>query len=140
VQSGGALIRSYTRGGRLEWQTTLPDFRYTQYIKSGNGVAMLFPEDGAGRAMPLGRDRLLVQVARVDYQKAPRTTRAPGSGVDPPVISRTTYVLDAATGRILTRSTDAPPLDIRRDGISFEVSKEPYPTVRRRKVTPVARP
>jgi hypothetical protein len=140
VQGGGAKVRSYARGGQLAWETVLPDFRYTQYVKQGNAVAMHFPEDGAGRAMLLGRDRLLLQVARVDYKKAPRTNRAPGSFVDPPVVSRTTYVLDAASGRILSRSTDAPLFDLRRDGVALVVSKDPYPVVRRLRVTPVPSP
>jgi outer membrane protein assembly factor BamB len=137
VQGGGARIRSYSRNGQLVWESVLPDFRYTQYVKQGNGVAMLFPEDGAGRAMLLGSDRLLLQVARVDYARAPRTTRAPGSFVDPPVVSRTTYVLDAVSGRILSRSTDAPYFDLRRDGVALVVSKDPYPVVRRLRVSPV---
>ncbi len=138
----GALgkVRSYTRDGRLVWESTLPDFRYTWYLAQGKSISTIYGEDFAGRATPLGRDRLLLQVGRRDFQKAPRTTRAPGSLVDPPVVARTTYVLDAATGRILTRSTDAPLLDIRHDGIAFEISKDPFPTVRRRRVTVVAAP
>jgi hypothetical protein len=46
-------------------------------------------------------------------------------------------VLDAVSGRILSRSTDAPYFDLRRDGVALVVSKDPYPVVRRLRVSPV---
>lgn len=139
MEGGGARLRAYDRDGRLAWETTLPDFRHTQYVRDGaRSVSMRFAEDAASRAMPLGTDRLLVLVTRRDFARAPRTSRASGF-VDPAIVSRAAYVLDAATGRIRSRSSNAPNLTIVRDGVAFQIEKEPFPVVRRLRVTPVLR-
>jgi hypothetical protein len=92
-------------------------------------------EDNTTTLARLDADRLLLQVTRVSFNAPPRS-RGPGGMVSTTPVRVTTYVLSASTGRILSRSTDAPQLGIIRGPYAYVGIMDPYPQVRRFRVSP----
>ncbi len=131
-------IRSYGLDGALLWETTLPDFRHAWY---NDQPAFFFPEDGVAGIHALTRNRLLVQVSRVDYAKArpgPRT--GAGARVSPPVVAMRTFLIDASTGKLLAQVSGAPTLRAVRYGLAVEAIEDPYPMFRVHALTPATSP
>lgn len=135
TQHGGPQLRAYGRDGTLAWEATLPSFRHWFYVAApGNGVTMVAGDDFVEPPVLLPRDRLLVQVGRVDHSKAPRR-RSPTAVIFPPVVRRQAYVLDARTGSILSRSDASESLGTVRDTVSFLLDNDPFPRLIRRTIT-----
>ncbi len=132
----GARLRAYRLDGTLLWEAELPGFRYATYRAQGsNGAAYFFNDDFVDAPIPAGDDRLLVSIHRVDYQRAPRR-RSPISAPAPPVVSRTLYVLDAQTGRILSRSDLQESLGmVVDDTTTLQIRMDPFPQIVRRRIT-----
>ena len=131
-------IRSYGLDGSLAWETTLPDFRFAIY---NDQPAVLFADDNVAGIHALDRQRLLVQVRRVDYTKA---RRAPSSGpsalVSPPLTGMRTFLIDASSGRLLALVSGAPTLRAIRYGLAVEAIDDPYPMFRVHALTPATSP
>lgn len=138
---GGPSLRAYTREGALLWERALPDFRHAFFFAQGSGTVVVSGEDFMEPPVVMqDGERLLVQTGRVDFKRAP-PRRSPRAGSVPPVVSRLAYVLDARSGRILSRSRSEQSLGVVvHDTLSLTMSQDPFPEILRRTLTfPVPR-
>lgn len=131
------LIRRYSAAGALQWEDTLPSFRHALFFQQGNGAAVAFPLSSITSVIPVGVTRLLVQVSAMNYERNRAVRR--GMSVQPGVDERVWYVIDAQSGRILSRAPGAS--DVARLGPSLFAEKldDPFPMVRLRSGQPVVR-
>lgn len=130
-------VRSYRLDGSLDWEATLPDFRFAVYVDQGAAASMLFPEDGISGIQHLAKDLLLVYVTRVDYAAARRPPRTGSMQLAQPAVAATrAYLIDARSGRLLAQVSHAPTMHAFRHGIAVEIVQDPYPMLRVRAVQP----
>lgn len=135
AQLSGPLVRAYGLDGRLKWETRLPDYRYMLTLADAKGYTLAYGGDGTALLADIGGDRLLLQVVRSDMERSRATSRGPGGLMTAPTANVRSYVLSASTGALLSVSTDAPALTALSDGVAFEVATDPFPVIRRRRVT-----
>lgn len=130
-------VRSYARDGTLKWEITLPDFRYSWHARQADrSLVVIYGEDVSSAVVPLDRDRLLLQVLRRSFETGAPPNRNPGARITLPELGVTTYVIDANSGRLLSKSLDAPWLGFRHGDHAMMVETDPYPRLRRVKVQP----
>ena len=127
------LLRAYDLEGRQRWETTLPSFKMGLFgAQPGGGAYVAWSIDYIATVMPLGSTRVLVQVARQDFESTRGRSRAPGALVSPDVVETRAYLLDAATGRILTQAPGAGLLTPLADTLLAERVTDPWPMLRLR--------
>jgi outer membrane protein assembly factor BamB len=132
MSRAGGVARAYDVGGTLLWQVTLPDFRYSWHTRQSDGsLAVIYGEDVSSVLMPIEGERLLLQVSRRSFNTGSRPNRNPGVRVTLPELGVTSYVLDARSGRILSKSVDAPWLGRLYGNHAWLVETDPYPRARR---------
>ena len=76
---------------------------------------------------------MLVQVARQDLESTRGRSRAPGALITPDVVETRAYLLDAATGRILSQAPGAGLLTPLADTLLAERVTDPWPMLRLRR-------
>lgn len=132
-RSDQGIIRAYDLDGRQKWETTLPSFKVGFFgAQPGGGAYVAWAIDYIATFMPLGSSRVLVQVARQDFESTRGQSRAPGSLRIPEVTQTFAYILDAGTGRIVSRSPGAGLLDMLADTLVAERVTDPWPMLRLR--------
>jgi hypothetical protein len=108
IRGDQGLLRAYDLDGRQRWETTLPSFKVGIFgAQPGGGAYVAWAIDYIATVMPLGSTRVLVQVARQDLESTRGRSRAPGALITPDVVETRAYLLDAATGRILSQAPGA---------------------------------
>ncbi len=128
-------IRAYEPDGRLRWETTLPSFKVGFYGANPDGAPyVVWSLDYIATFMPLGGSRLLVQVARRDLQSIRGRSRAPGALMLPDVAVVAAYILEARSGRIVSRSPGAGLIGALADTLVAETVMDPWPMLRLRPV------
>ncbi len=128
------VIRRYGPDGSLRWETEVPSFQHAIFGAQGSGAFVAWSVDYISTILTLGRSRLLVQVARRDFASTRGRSRAPGAMIAPEVVRVISYEVDAATGRVLSRSTSSGELMRLSDTLVAERVSEPYPLARLRSV------
>lgn len=132
-RSDQGIVRAYDLDGRQKWETTLPSFKVGFFgAQPGGGAYVAWAIDYIATFMPLGGSRVLVQVARQDFESTRGQSRAPGSLRFPDVIQTFAYILDAGTGRIVSRAPGAGPLTALADTLVAERVTDPWPMLRLR--------
>jgi hypothetical protein len=142
TQASGPRVRLYEPDDRLRWETTLPSYRYSQYLMTGapggrRGAATIFyGDDFTSAAWFLDAQTLVVQVSRRDL--ASGGSRARNGAFYPDVVSVTTYFVHADDGRLLGRTTSLPSLSSGGGPSMFRTVDDPFPQVQRYRLTPVS--
>lgn len=131
------IIRRYDVDGTLKWETTLPSFEGSHFVPQGNGAAVLFPRHRIMSVVQLGADRLLLQVVALNYQRGRALRRA--MSVSPGVDGYTWYVMDATTGKLLSKADGSIRYAQISETLLAEIVDDPYPMVRFRSLRPGAR-
>lgn len=130
-------IRRYDIEGRLAWSSTLPSFQHSIFGASRGGAFVVWSIDYIGTFLPMGTSRLLVQVGRRDFNRVATRSRAPGAMLNPETVRLTAYMMDAATGRIVSKSPGVGEWIRLSDTLIAERVNDPYPMARIRAVRPV---
>lgn len=134
IRGDQGTIRRYDGDGTLRWETTLPNMKAGFYGTQSNGVYVVAPIDFIWMVLPLGATRLLVDVPRQNFESTRGQSRAPGSFIRPDVEANLSYILDATSGRILSRSASAGLLTALADTLAGERVTDPWPMLRLRTV------
>lgn len=139
VSTDMGVVRSYAVNGTLRWQTTLPDFRHAIYgANPGGGVYVAWSIDFISSVQPIEGRRLLVHVGSLDFASTGRAGRAArgaqGGSIQPEITRRISYLIDAPSGRLLSKSADGSALITFRDSLAAEWVTNPWPMVRLRTV------
>jgi hypothetical protein len=133
IRGDQGLLRAYDLDGRQRWETTLPSFKVGIFgAQPGGGAYVAWAIDYIATVMPLGSTRVLVQVARQDLESTRGRSRAPGALITPDVVETRAYLLDAATGRILSQAPGAGLLTPLADTLLAERVTDPWPMLRLR--------
>lgn len=138
------VIRSYALDGTLRWQTTLPDFRHAIYgANPGGGAFVAWSIDFISGIQPIAGGRVLLHVGSLDFENTGSAGRAArgsqGGTIQPEITRRITYVIDAPSGRLLSRSSVGSELIVFRDSLAAERVTDPWPMVRLRTVRALPR-
>jgi len=128
-EPGLGRLRAYDVSGALRWETTLPNFQHSRYGAQPDGsVFIAWAADVMERVVVVDEDRLVVSVSRRDFSRSANSTnRAPNASIVPSISAVTSYVIDARTGRLLSKSTGDAAFKATNASIGVQVLQEPWP-------------
>ncbi|MFN2326761.1 MAG: hypothetical protein ABR551_12865 [Gemmatimonadales bacterium] len=134
AEGANSRVRGYEAGGRLLWESKLPEYDGTTAGVNRNprGIAFFYGSHQTRTVTRIGRNLLVVQARHVSRRRNPANPMALLT-TDHDIV---TWVLSAATGQVLTRQGGAPFLSLSRGDLTVGYVGEPLPQVMLMRVEP----